>query len=525
MEDQSGIDSPPVPLSRSNVEEMIERWNPLFAAKPAPLCSDIPEWLQDFRKKLVDDEIPVQGDSHMPVFFHEGSIEPTPKRSEGLGKHSVYTHFPKDRNCEICQRTKITTAPCRRRNGGAVPRAENFGDLIRADHKSSQWNLWISKQSSICNRGAGLGHPMDPGISVQYQNFTRNPEKLAKVPGTREETKSHVHWQFLRIRQSLWRSLLESLHVYTTQIRNKWECERAVRRVKESTSAVSLQSCLDENWWHGMLYLSAKCYRSLHWRENPRWETFWATIQRTDYSIWFTGWVLPYNCEGPVKNPSIRKESITWIVPRIRIVRGVNSEGWRTGCRHWRVGNDGRIRNLLKKRLNAKEVIFHKESEFTFPIADGRIKLLGGDRDLRTSTLIRHRPIRGESHVDFLAASEGSLPPPQDSLPDANEARSDFWSMSGNFVYRHHVEPRVKLYSPRKESFPIPLKYIDVSRTTHTNLDVKQERGIDDYWTTDGSRDLQVSLSSLHKVRNLQMDICGPGRDWQNGKRHPGQII
>ena len=62
--------------------------------------------------------------------------------------------------------------------------------------------------------------------------------------------------------------------------------------------------------------------------------------------------------------------------------------------------------------------------------------------------------------------------------------------MSGNFIYRHHVEPRVKLYSPREESFPIPLKYIDVSRTTHTNLDVKQERRIDDYWNIDGSRDL-----------------------------------
>ena len=30
---------------------------------------------------------------------------------------------------------KITRAPCRRRNGGAVLRAENFGDLITADHK------------------------------------------------------------------------------------------------------------------------------------------------------------------------------------------------------------------------------------------------------------------------------------------------------------------------------------------------------------------------------------------------------
>ena len=99
-----------------------------------PLCSEIPEWLQEFREILVDDEVPVHGDSHANS-FHEVSLEPIFKRREDLGKHSVDTHFPKDRNCEICTSTKITRAPCRTRNGGAVPRAENFGDLITADHK------------------------------------------------------------------------------------------------------------------------------------------------------------------------------------------------------------------------------------------------------------------------------------------------------------------------------------------------------------------------------------------------------
>ena len=69
--------------------------------------------------------------------------------------------------------------------------------------------------------------------------------------------------------------------------------------------------------------------------------------------------------------------------------------------------------------------------------------------------------------------------------------------MSGNFIYRHHVEPRVKLYSPREDSFPISLKYIDVSRTTCTNLDVKQEKRIDDYWNIDGSRDLSDSWTGF----------------------------
>ena len=44
--------------------------------------------------------------------------------------------------------------------------------------------------------------------------------------------------------------------------------------------------------------------------------------------------------------------------------------------------------------------------------------------------------------------------------------------------------------STEEESFFIPLKYIDVTRTTYTNLDVKQEKRIDDHWNVDGSRDL-----------------------------------
>ena len=55
----------------------------------------------------MDDEIPLQGGSHASS-SHEVSLELTTKRREDLGKHNVHTHFPKDRNCEICKRTKIT---------------------------------------------------------------------------------------------------------------------------------------------------------------------------------------------------------------------------------------------------------------------------------------------------------------------------------------------------------------------------------------------------------------------------------
>ena len=44
------------------------------------------------------------------------------------------------------------------------------------DHRWSQsslWSKWITQQSPICNRGAGLGNPIDPVVSVQNQTNTQ----------------------------------------------------------------------------------------------------------------------------------------------------------------------------------------------------------------------------------------------------------------------------------------------------------------------------------------------------------------
>ena len=41
--------------------------------------------------------------------------------------------FRKDPKCDVCLKTKITTASCRRRAGTVVPRADIFGDLTTAD--------------------------------------------------------------------------------------------------------------------------------------------------------------------------------------------------------------------------------------------------------------------------------------------------------------------------------------------------------------------------------------------------------
>ena len=69
----------------------------------------------------------------LPVLVIELLLQPRAKVVPST--RNIFTHFLKDRNCDICLRTKITRASCRRRTGTVVPRAENFGDLITADHK------------------------------------------------------------------------------------------------------------------------------------------------------------------------------------------------------------------------------------------------------------------------------------------------------------------------------------------------------------------------------------------------------
>ena len=95
---------------------------------------------------------------------------------------------------------------------------------------------------------------------------------------------------------------------------------------------------------------------------------------------------------------------------------------------------------------------------------NGTVKILGGEQRLRTPTLTWDRPERREEQ-EILQGQE-------DSTRDEQEAKSDFWSITGEFISRHHVVPRVKLYVPREETFPIPLKYIDVATTTCTSLDI-----------------------------------------------------
>ena len=174
----------------------------------------------------------------------------------GSGKHSVHTHFPKDQNCDVCLRTKMTRVSCRRHAGTVVPRAENSGDLITADHKA------LSEGSEPRNnhRYAVVVQDLAPQWLQSYPCKTKTSQETQKSPIKFLEPTRKPKIIYTDNSLEFGKSCEELSWNHCTSTPHRSEtngiAERAVRGVKEGTSAVLLQSGLNENWWAD----SMECY-------------------------------------------------------------------------------------------------------------------------------------------------------------------------------------------------------------------------------------------------------------------------
>ena len=113
---------------------------------------------------------------------------------------------------------------------------------------------------------------------------------------------------------------------------------------------------------------------------------------------------------------------------------------------------------VCMKRIHAKEIIVVKARDtFIFPCGNGMIKLARKDSEVRTSNQFDTDPKiwindhpREEDDTSDLAEQQQAM-----------EAKNDFWCISGNIFYRHHVQERQQLHVLQEHSFPVPLKHID----------------------------------------------------------------
>ena len=378
----------------------------------------------------------------------------------------------------------------------SYPERKFFGDLITADHKI------ISEESESRNnhRYAVVVQDLATQWLQSYPCKTKTSQETQKSPmkllePTRKPKVIYTD-NSLEFGKILWRITLESLYVNATQIGNTWDCWESSAQSEKGTCAVLLQSGLDNEWWAD----SMECYYYL--RNIHDILSYGETPYERRFGILFNGPVISFGAMDEYHPISASDQSRLHqfgpkVLPGMFLGYALHVVGiWKGDILNADIEELEQMdaSETHARRLNAKEVSTPmKGDKNIFPIADGTVKICGGDQRLRTSTLIWDRPERGEEQ-EMLQGESGGLsppPPPQDdsTLEDA-EAKNDFWSTTGEFIYRHHVELRVKLYMPREESFLIPLKYIDVTRTTHTSLDVLLEQNIDDCWNVDGDRGL-----------------------------------
>ena len=223
------------------------------AKKYKDFSHELSDWLQESRENFVDESTstepwgnPEQGSQDTSKSSHELQIEPRAKVELGSGKHSVYTHFPKDPNCDICLKTKITRASFRKRAGTVVPRAENFGDLITADHKV------LSEESESRNNHRYAVVVQDlatqwiqsyPSRTKTSQKTQRNLQKFVFLKPTRKPKVIYIDnsLEFGKFCEELsWNHCTSTPHRSETN----GIAERGVRRVKEGAfcGAIAVRS-------------------------------------------------------------------------------------------------------------------------------------------------------------------------------------------------------------------------------------------------------------------------------------------
>ena len=212
---------------------------------------------------------------------------------------------------------------------------------------------------------------------------------------------------------------------------------RAVRRIKEGTSAILLHSGLDEKWSADSM--ECCCYL----RNNQDLLSDGKTLCERRFGVPFAGLVDPLGAMVGYHSNYVKDLSrlhqfgpkvLPWNSLETRCTQAETGKetSWSQTLRNW---TDGRIWRNLSEKLNAKEVLTPMSGErFFFPIADGMVQLFGGDQVLRTSASIRdpHRPRRrmrkSSSEIVRIFTTTSILI----VVWWWGEAGSDFWSISDN---------------------------------------------------------------------------------------------
>ena len=449
--------------------------------------------------------------------------------SSKFNTHNIFTHFPKCADCPVCKATKTMKAQCRIKGEGQpddLPQPKKFADRITFDH-------------AILNADDGEGGLIQIGgkpkvalvIQDDYSKFVASypaSTKCAKEvqlqverflgPGVKaQHAYSDNAPEYSKAMQDM-----GIVHDTSTPYRSETNgvAERAVRRVKEGTSACLVQSGLNELFWD----LATECYCML--RNVVDILILGDTAWERKYGTKFSGPIIPFGAELLYKpsSPDDIKRTHKFgnkLLNGIFVGYVLHAGGGWTGDVLLIDQDEIHIATTRSecqpKRLKYAEVhLVMRDTSFRFPMLEYTLEQPGPrppyvrpkrkppEREVipvveQKSSPNTERPSDAEASAmnplmddDDVLAEVRSDAVASAPTPSSTSKEKDTWMINQSCVVRIHNKPRTKLFVPHHSTFPIPIEYVDVLRTTWTDLDEAALSMFKDIWTTELDKDLGV---------------------------------
>ena len=354
--------------------------------------------------------------------------------------------------------------------------------------------MWIKKQSPVRCRGSGSCHSVDSILSLQKKDFTRRRRRVYESSSSRHT--SHklsiqtIHWSL----QTLWRSVMASSTFNTSSIRDTWHCWKSPTKSEKmnfsSTATIRL------GW--KMLWL-------VRWNAFAICEKFKTSWQmgklhmkdclenhsKGQFFVWSNG----VECHPiSAREQSILHQFGKTILPGIFLRYALIALDFgkeMLWLRIWKTWKSWTHQRFILEESTRKKNWYHKRKKNSYS------QLQMAQQNCQEDTTNSENPHLGGNNLQGAKTSVKNFEANQKVLNRQNQKMTlKPVPTSGRFkVTSSHVitwNPRVQLYLPKWKTFPVPLKYIDVTRSTHTNLGVMKEKCIDDCRNVDSNRNLCI---------------------------------
>ena len=220
------------------------------------LSHDLPEWLLEVKENLVGERVP----EHQDASSSSRELLSEPRAKVVSRKHSIFNSHPEGPKLrQSAWEPRLQGLLAENALVQSCQERKNFGDLITADHEV----LSEGCESRHNHRYAVVVEDLATQWIQSYPCKTKTSQETEKslqkfLEPTRKPKVIYIDnsLEFGKYCEDLsWNHRTSTPHRSETI----GIAERAVRRMKEGTSAVLLQSGLDEKWWaHSMVCETVK---------------------------------------------------------------------------------------------------------------------------------------------------------------------------------------------------------------------------------------------------------------------------